>query len=144
VHHKLKVPDYELIVASLLHDNVEDFPEIWSLERVKRCFGARVAKHVDDVSKPPKEQFGGNRELRDEVYHRRLLTVPRESKLLKLADRLHNHITMSGVGEKKWRRKVRETREFYIQQLAEPEGIFALELREACDYMHYASRHGDD
>lgn len=144
VHRHLSIVDYELTIASLLHDNVEDYPELWSLGRVRQCYGSRVAARVGDVTKPSLHLFGGDKGKRNEAFHEQLRHAPRESKVIKLADRLHNHTTMSGVDEEKWKRKVSETREFYIPQLAEPEGILACELREACDYLYHASGQGSD
>jgi len=122
----LKIPAYEIIVAALLHDIVEDCPE-WNLERVRREYGPNVAWLLDYVSKRPKADFGGSTEAQLEFYHNRFITAPKEFFLIKLADRLHNQLTIWSCDTEKIRRKMLETLKYYIPW-ARKLGILAHEL----------------
>ena len=109
----MRVRDADVITAALLHDITEDKSD-WTQERVAVEFNRRVAQINWWVSKPPVEDYNGDKEERNRAYHRNLSRAPRESLIIKLADRLHNLITMWGVDEEKQRRKVRETQDFYL------------------------------
>ncbi len=108
----LRVKDYELIVAALLHDIVEDIPS-WTIERVRAEFGDRVALLVDWLSKPPLSEFSSKKE-RDRVYHQRFSNAPRDFFLIKLSDRWHNLLTLESCSTDKIARKVEETRTHYL------------------------------
>lgn len=109
----MRVRDANIIAAALLHDIIED-KEDWTQERVALEFNRWIAQLVWWVTKQPVEDFGGDKEERNRAYHHNLGRAPRESLVIKLADRLHNLITMWGVDEEKQRRKVRETQDFYL------------------------------
>ncbi|MGC7093478.1 HD domain-containing protein [Amycolatopsis lurida] len=70
--------DQDVLVATLLHDVVEDTP--CSLGEVRGEFGAKVAELVDWVTK------SGSRES----YLSRFVTAPEEVLTIKLADRYSN------------------------------------------------------
>lgn len=125
----LRVTDYELIIAALLHDIVEDHPEIWSLERVRREFGERVALLVEYLTKPPESEYR-TKEDRDHVYHCRFCIAPRDFFLIKLADRLHNVLTLDSCSPEKRQRKIIETWRYYMP-FAEEHFILYYELEEA-------------
>ncbi len=109
----LRVRDYELIVAALLHDIVEDIAE-WSYERVAREFNERIANLVWWLSKPNVAGFSNEAE-RDRHYNEQIHErAPREVVIVKLADRLHNLVTMWDVSEEKRTRKIAETENFYL------------------------------
>lgn len=108
----VRVTDHRLIIAALLHDIVEDIPS-WTIERVRTEFGDYVATLVDYLSKPSKKEFP-SKEERDRVYHCRFCFAPREFFLIKLCDRLHNLITLGTCTEEKRRRKIEETRSYYL------------------------------
>jgi GTP pyrophosphokinase len=105
----LRVRDYELIVAAILHDIVEDIPS-WTIERVRLEYGERVAYLVEYLSKPEI----ADKVLRNKVYHQRFESAPREFFLIKLADRLHNLLTLWDCKPKKRHRKIEETRLHYV------------------------------
>lgn len=126
----LRVSDHEVIIAGLLHDIVEDKPE-WTIERVKKEYGERVALLVEYLSKPAKSEYP-NPEEREHVYHSRFEFAPREFFLIKLADRYHNVSTLWSCTKAKRIRKVEETRRYYLP-FAEKHQILIHELEEALE-----------
>ncbi|MEK7642602.1 MAG: HD domain-containing protein [Patescibacteria group bacterium] len=128
----LRVKDYEIIVAALLHDIVEDI-ESWTIERVRIEFGDKVALLVEYMTKPPEEDYGSKTE-RDILYHSRFRFAPREFFLIKLADRLHNTLTLWSCTEEKRRRKIEETVKYYLPY-AEEHFILYHELVEAIEVL---------
>ncbi len=130
----LRVRDPNVIAAALLHDILEDI-EGWTQEHIALMFNQRVAELVFWVSKDDSELYGGDKEERNREYHRKLNIAVREAILVKLADRLHNVITLWATDEDKQRRKVRETQDFYLT-LAEKHTVLIHELEAAlCEVM---------
>jgi len=125
----LRVIDHEMIIAALLHDLVEDFPHLWSIERVRQEFGQRVAYLVEYLTKPSKDEYP-KKEDRDHAYHSRFAAAPREFFLIKLADRWHNLLTLGGCPKEKQVRKVAETVQHYLPH-AEKHGILLHEIEAA-------------
>lgn len=125
----LRVRDYELIIAALLHDIVEDCPE-WTSDRVRAEFGERVALLLDWLSKRSESEFGGSKEKRDAFYHGRFRFAPREFFLIKLCDRLHNVLELWACSAEKRARKIAETRAYYMPY-AEEHQILIHELEAA-------------
>ena len=126
----LRVKDHRIIVAGLLHDIVEDIPS-WTVDRVQLEYGDEVALLVEYMTKPSKEQYP-NKVERDNVYHSRFRFAPRDFFLVKLPDRLHNTITLWGCGDEKRKRKIAETRSYYLPY-AEEHMILYHELMEALE-----------
>lgn len=125
----LRIKDYHLIVAALLHDIVEDCDE-WTIERVKNEYVIEIARLLEWLSKEPVSKFDGNRKLRDAAYHSRFEAAPREFFLVKLPDRLHNLITLWSCTTEKRQRKIEETERYYLPY-AEKHLILLHELEEA-------------
>ena len=125
----LRVRDAEMIAAALLHDLVEDLRPAWSIARVRREFGDRVAELVYWLTKPEVGKRYRTEEEVDRKYHRSLRDAPRDAAIIKLADRLHNLITL---WKQEWGRmqdKVSETRDF-ILPLAEKHTILIHEIED--------------
>jgi len=122
----LRISAHEILAAALLHDVVEDCPE-WSLSRINRDYGRNVAWLLDYVSKRPVAEFGGDKNKQLSFYHGRFVTAPLEFFLIKLADRLHNQLTLWSCDEQKIRNKIEQTKEYYIIW-AKRWGILAHEL----------------
>lgn len=120
---------YHVVVAALLHDVVENHPEKCSLKRIKKEFGARVAFLVKYVTKPTESEYS-TKEERDHVYHCRFCFATIETILLKLADRLHNVLTLGACPPDKRQRTIRDTWRYYMP-FAEEWGILYEELKEA-------------
>jgi len=108
----LEIPAYKIVAAALLHDIVEDCPE-WNLSRIEKKYDVDVARLIDYVSKRPKKDFN-NEEEQLNFYHSRFVTAPFEFFLIKLADRLHNQLTLWCCDVEKIRRKMLETQKYYI------------------------------
>lgn len=125
----LRIRDVDVIIAALLHDLIEDV-EAWTYIRLRDTFGERVATLVWYVTKPKLEEFGGDRHARDRRYHENLIDAPRFAVIIKLADRLHNLITLWDSPVEKRLRKVQETQDFYLT-LAERETILIHEIEAA-------------
>lgn len=116
--------DEDEIIAGLLHDTVENHPEKISLQNIEEMFGERVAYLVDAVTKlEPREEDGDEFET--------LRKVTKESfiepgvALIKLADRLHNMLTMEGMSEESQKRNAKETLSVYAP-LAESFGLWQI------------------
>lgn len=131
----LEITDCELIVAALLHDIVEDKPE-WPIERVREEFGSRVALWIQFLSQPQNGEFGSKEES-EHVYHARFEFAPREVLIIKLADRLHNLLTLGPRPPDKRRAKIEET-ELHYMRYARRECILLPELREVLGLLRKA------
>lgn len=125
----MRVRDANIIAAGLLHDIVEDI-EHWSQERLATEFNHDIGELVWWVSKPSLDKFLGNKTARNRAYHQNLRRAPRRAILIKLADRLHNLLTLWNCEEEKQRRKVDETQHFYVP-IAEDEFVLIHELEAA-------------
>jgi GTP pyrophosphokinase len=99
------------VVASLLHDTVEDTP--YSLEQLRNDFGDEVANLVDGVTKLDKLTYGPTAEA--ETVRKMVIAMSRDIRVLviKLADRLHNARTWGFVSSDSAARKARETLDIY-------------------------------
>lgn len=99
------------IIASLLHDTVEDTP--YSLEELRRDFGDEVASLVDGVTKLDKLTYGPTAEA--ETVRKMVIAMSRDIRVLviKLADRLHNARTWGFVSSDSAAKKARETLDIY-------------------------------
>ena len=99
--------DEDLAIAALLHDVVEDCGGAPMLREVRRRFGRRVAHIVDGCSdayvvpKPPWRE-------RKEPYLKRLRTADEDTRLVSVADKVHNARSIVAdyreVGEPIWER----------------------------------------
>ncbi len=123
----LRVKNHHVIIAGLLHDIVEDTPS-WTIDRVRLEFGEEVALLVEYMTKP--EKTTASKKERDAIYHFRFRSAPREFFLIKLADRLHNVLTLWNCTLEKRRRKIEETRMHYLPY-AEEHMILYHELEQA-------------
>ncbi len=99
------------LVASLLHDTVEDTP--YTLEELRSDFGDEVAQLVDGVTKLDKVKYGETAEA--ETIRKMIVAMSRDIRVLviKLADRLHNMRTLRFVKQETQERKARETLDIY-------------------------------
>jgi len=99
------------LIASLLHDTVEDTP--YSLTQLRVDFGDEIANLVDGVTKLDKLTYGPTAEA--ETVRKMVIAMSRDIRVLviKLADRLHNARTWSYVSSESAQRKARETLDIY-------------------------------
>jgi guanosine-3',5'-bis(diphosphate) 3'-pyrophosphohydrolase len=119
--------DADTIVAAILHDVIEDTPI--AKEELAVSFGANVADIVDGVTKLDQIQFKSREEAQAESFRKMLLAMVRDLRviLVKLADRLHNMRTISGMSMLRRRAIARETLDIYAP-LAERLGLYNLKL----------------
>ena len=99
------------IIASLLHDTIEDTP--YSLAQLRLDFGDEIANLVDGVTKLDKLTYGPTAEA--ETVRKMVVAMSRDIRVLviKLADRLHNARTWKYVSTESAERKARETLDIY-------------------------------
>ncbi|MEW2131622.1 HD domain-containing protein [Streptomyces sp. NPDC005435] len=111
------------LVASLLHDTVED-TEV-TLEQVREEFGEEVRYLVDGVTKLEKVDYGAAAE--PETFRKMLVATGNDVRVMsiKLADRLHNMRTLGVMRPEKQERIAKVTRDVLIP-LAERLGVQAL------------------
>ena len=84
--------DEEQAIAAMLHDAVEDRPDLASPEAIREEFGDRVADIVVECSDREHgvEGTAENWRARKEAYVRSLSSASRDALLVSCADKLHN------------------------------------------------------
>ena len=120
------------VVASLLHDTVED-TEV-TLEDIEEKFGDTVAHLIDGVTKIT-GVFKSRNTKQAETFMKMLLSMAEDIRvvLIKFADRLHNMRTIQHLPREKQMEKATETMELYAP-LAHRFGLFNIksELEDLC------------
>jgi len=110
---ELDILDPELLAAAVLHDTVEDVPEVTS-EVIGEIFGKNIEIIVDACTKIA--NFSGNKQTFYKLVHRKLFSgaaAHLEVLLIKLADRLHNLRTMGSMPRDKRQKIAEETLDIY-------------------------------
>jgi guanosine-3',5'-bis(diphosphate) 3'-pyrophosphohydrolase len=125
--------DEPSVVASLLHDTIEDSEA--TRADLSKIFGTGVADIVEGVTKLTRIEFESREEKQAENFRKMLLAMAKDIRvvLVKLCDRLHNMRTLKFFSEDKRRRIAVETQEIYAP-LANRLGIHWLksELEDLC------------
>lgn len=105
--------DYQTIMATLLHDVVEDTSI--SKEELRQQFGEEVTALVDGVTKLTKIKFESRAEAQAENFRKMVLAMVKDIRVIivKLADRFHNMHTLGSMPSRKRRRIAVETLEIY-------------------------------
>ncbi len=103
-----------LIAAALLHDLLEDFPELWDRERLTMCTNENVARYVVGVTKPHEDKFHGSVTFRNGLYKWFLSDADSETVLLKVCDNTHNLLTLWARPIGKQTKVIYDARTFYL------------------------------
>lgn len=110
---EMRFKDPLLLAAALLHDVVEDIPNV-TLEDIEHQFGPIVAELVDGCTKLTRHHLD-RATLKDLTHSKIFLSASRRLGvlLIKLADRLHNLRTLHHLAKAKRQRIALETIEVY-------------------------------
>ncbi len=105
--------DTATLVAALLHDVVEDSHV--PLAEIAQRFGDEVADLVDGVTTLGQIKFESIADAQSQNLRKMLMAMAKDIRviLIKLADRLHNMRTLSGLPPERRVEKARETMEIY-------------------------------
>ncbi|MBQ1619551.1 MAG: HD domain-containing protein, partial [Oscillospiraceae bacterium] len=105
--------DSESIVASLLHDCIEDTDATY--DDIAREFSPTIADLVEGVSKLTRVHYTSKEEEQMENLRKMLMAMTKDIRviLIKIADRTHNMRTMEYQSEEKQKQKSLETMEIY-------------------------------
>lgn len=105
--------DEVCVAVALLHDVLED--TLASREELVERFGDEIAELVDGVTKIGRHAYVRRDDAQAETFRKMILASARDIRviLVKLADRLHNMMTLQPMTPESRRRISRETLEIY-------------------------------
>jgi len=105
--------DQTCVAVGLLHDVLED--TLTTRPALEAEFGAEIAELVDGVTKIGKHLYVRKDEAQAETFRKMILASARDLRviLVKLADRLHNMMTLDAMSTEARRRISQETLEIY-------------------------------
>ena len=122
---EMGVLDPEALAAAILHDTVEDVPEVTS-EVIGELFGKDIESIVDGCTKI--SNFSGDQHTFYNIVHRKIFSGAASQvsvMLIKLADRLHNLRTMDSMPKRKRQKIAEETLSVYAP-MAKVMGLFSM------------------
>jgi len=106
--------DATSIAAALLHDVVEDNPD-YTIGDIEQLFGETVARIVDGLTKISSLKKDMDVSMQAENFRKMLLTLHDDVRviIIKIADRLHNMMTMESMRDDKQLKIASETLYIY-------------------------------
>ena len=118
--------DPPTIAAGFLHDTVEDCESV-TLDTLRDTFGDEIAQLVDGVTKLGRLNFIDREEQQAESLRKMILAMSKDIRvvLIKLADRLHNMLTLKYQPPDRQIAIARETLDIYAP-LAHRLGVYAI------------------
>lgn len=129
---KLKM-DLQSICGGILHDVVEDCDV--SEEEIRTEFGDEIANIVIGCTKISKIKFKTKEESQAENFRKMVVAMAKDIRVIivKLADRMHNMLTLQYVSKERQVKKAQETLDIYVP-LASRLGINSVksELEDLC------------
>ena len=104
------------VAAALIHDVIEDAPDLVSTEMLEKTVGKEVLHIVEALTKLERHRFESREERQAEYFIRMLLAATEDPRVLyvKLADRLHNMTTLDVMPRQKQIRIAEETQSIYV------------------------------
>ncbi|MDO5133471.1 MAG: HD domain-containing protein [Eubacteriales bacterium] len=122
----------DYLIAALLHDVVEDCGV--SISEIKKQFGSTVSMTVDAVTALSDRDFGEkkpSKRKRDSLSDAKLQEKMNNKALyVKIADRIDNLATISGVKEEKRQPKAEHTREILIPMAERAKAFYYVDVLE--------------
>lgn len=105
--------DLVCMQSALLHDVVEN--ENVTVEEIRRLFGEEVARVVDGVTKVGKIKLANREDRQAESLRKMFLAMTSDIRVIivKLADRMHNLLTLAALPPERRERIAQETLEIY-------------------------------
>lgn len=125
----LKSHDIHEVITALFHDVVEHFGDYWTYTRLEQYYCSTLARYVLHLTKLSVVYFASEDEC-DILYHSSFKNAEMTVVRVKIADRIHNILTLRFCSTSKQLRKIAETIEFYLR-LAKERGVLYPELRYA-------------
>ncbi|MDF1614232.1 RelA/SpoT family protein [Desulfurivibrio dismutans] len=122
---ELDVRDPKILAAAVLHDTIEDVPEITTVT-IGEMFGSDVEETVEACTKIA--SFAGDRQNFYKLVHRKLFSgaaARLEVMLIKIVDRLHNLRTLDSMPRHKRQKIAEETLDIYAP-LAKVMGLYSI------------------
>ncbi len=128
--------DEQTIAGALMHDVIEDTAV--TKEELSRIFGSRIAELVDSVTKLDKLHFESEEAAHAEYFRKVVLAMAKDVRviLIKLADRMHNMLTLASMRPHKRKLIALETMEIYVP-IANRIGLHKVHLELAEEAFKY-------
>lgn len=105
--------DATCVAVGLLHDVLED--TLTTRDELERQFGAELTELVDGVTKIGQHEYVRRDQVQAETFRKLILASVQDPRavVVKLADRLHNMLTLEHLEQEPRRRIAQETLEIY-------------------------------